>query len=677
MCTTAAVLRCCSNNLLCATHFGQHFTIQTNHHPEQLQLQPDPFQNSPLHSELLRRIRSLKCLKSKINSSTSSLIKLIIELKDSILKELNQEIQKYQSMLNTKNLSDPNESKLILKTKMALKVFELDDLSEKIKELFPKKLIEYPDNERKFIRNKFLQTHNGGFRCLAVSNDEKFIVTGSEDATVRVWDFFERKQIFCFAQHKADVNCVAISKDSSFVVSGSEDRSLVLWDLKNACARNVFRGHSGSVESVGLCMDDKIMISGCYNYELMMWNLENFECIINVRTKWAVYSFMIISTEEFYTGTKNLLEKWDIKSCKISLSIPAHNLEINSISKTSTNTYLITGSSDKTVKIWDSSNLQLHSTLSGHSASVNSVCVSPDDSQVISSSSDNTIIIWSLSSSCKTFQFSNHDDFIFSVKCFQDFIVSVSRDARIGITNLSSQSFSSHLHLRPFTVSATNQKSRILAYGSLKTVAIWGLDEEEILLEGHDSLVQAVCFSPDMKSLISASMGLENNLILWDLQERSILKVLAGHEDFVFCVDYSDDGLNAASGDKAGKVLIWNLESKESLCELVGHKDHVYSVKFAKNKKFLVSGGKDQNVIVWDIPGKGIYKVFSGHKDFVWKVLMTEDDKTVVSASLSEGVKGWSVDQGITIFEFKSLQEIKNWTNDYRDMKAEFSRFLF
>lgn len=640
-CNQLANWRCCSSALLCTYHFGKHFTSEAIHTPEKLRL-PD----SALKSELSQRILKLKDLKSRIITSTNSLIKQLIDLQNSTLKDLYETIQIYQNKLNSQELLDSTTSNSILKTKMIVKDFNLEDLSQRIKEFYPNKIIEFTINtekEMKLIRKQFLQSHNGGFRCLAVSNDGKFIVTGSDDATVRLWNFFEGKQIFCFIHHKADVNCVAISMDSSFAVSGSEDRTLVLWDLENGFVKKVLRGHSGSVESVALCMDDGVMISGCYNYELMMWNLRSFECIFYVKTKWAVYSLLVFSNEEFFSGTKNLLQKWDIKSCQVSKTILAHDFEINSIIKTSANTLIITCSSDKTIKLWIPSSLQLHTTLSGHSASVNSVCISPDDHYLISSSSDNSIIIWSLNSFSKAYQFSNHVDFIFSVKFIQNLIISVSRDGRIGITSLSSQLYSSYLSLTPFTATATTQKSQILAYGSLKTVKIWGLDEKEIILEGHNDLVQAVCFSPNMKTLISASMGVSNNLIIWDLQRRSMLKSLTGHEDFVFCVDITDDSLYAASGDRAGKVLIWNLELGDALSQLIGHKDHVYSVKWPKNKSFVVSGGKDQNVIVWNVWRKEIAWVLTGHKDFVWKVLVSEDEKMVVSASLSEGVKGWSV----------------------------------
>lgn len=54
---------------------------------------------------------------------------------------------------------------------------------------------------------------------------------------------------------------------------------------------------------------------------------------------------------------------------------------------------LVSASGDGTIKIWNSETGELIKTLSGHIYYINSVCFSPDSSKIVSGSSDRTIKI--------------------------------------------------------------------------------------------------------------------------------------------------------------------------------------------------------------------------------------------------------------------------------------------
>ena len=64
----------------------------------------------------------------------------------------------------------------------------------------------------------------GGVSSIAVSADGKLIVSGSNDATVRIWNAQTGSPI---AEHmKRDVHCVAISNDGTRLISGSSDHTI-------------------------------------------------------------------------------------------------------------------------------------------------------------------------------------------------------------------------------------------------------------------------------------------------------------------------------------------------------------------------------------------------------------------------------------------------------------------
>lgn len=63
-----------------------------------------------------------------------------------------------------------------------------------------------------------------------ISPDLRFLVSGSWDDTIRVWDLHTGKPIRKFTGHKAGVKQVALSSDQSFIVSASTDFTVKVWN---------------------------------------------------------------------------------------------------------------------------------------------------------------------------------------------------------------------------------------------------------------------------------------------------------------------------------------------------------------------------------------------------------------------------------------------------------------
>jgi WD40 repeat protein len=65
---------------------------------------------------------------------------------------------------------------------------------------------------------------------IAISQDSKFIISGSIDNKIRVWERESGRQLQELKGHNDWVYCVAISLDSKFIVSGSLDTTIRVWE---------------------------------------------------------------------------------------------------------------------------------------------------------------------------------------------------------------------------------------------------------------------------------------------------------------------------------------------------------------------------------------------------------------------------------------------------------------
>jgi WD40 repeat protein len=96
------------------------------------------------------------------------------------------------------------------------------------------------------------------------SPDGKYIVSGSHDSTIHVWDAQTGRLVASPSEgHTYAVRSVRFSSDGKFIVSGSYDRAIRVWDAHTTrLVTGPLQGHTHAVLSVGFSPNGKFIVSG-------------------------------------------------------------------------------------------------------------------------------------------------------------------------------------------------------------------------------------------------------------------------------------------------------------------------------------------------------------------------------------------------------------------------------
>jgi WD40 repeat protein len=122
--------------------------------------------------------------------------------------------------------------------------------------------------------------------------------------------------------HGANISALAFSPDGKYLVSSSEDSTLKLWNPETGTEIRTLRGHSNIVTAIALNVDGTQIASASLDHTLHVWNAATGMTIAVFRgpqptvylLKMTPDSSSLVTAETVATGT--ILRVWDIKTGK-------------------------------------------------------------------------------------------------------------------------------------------------------------------------------------------------------------------------------------------------------------------------------------------------------------------------------------------------------------------------
>jgi WD40 repeat protein len=122
--------------------------------------------------------------------------------------------------------------------------------------------------------------HNDAVTSISYSPNGCYIITGSLDKTIRIWDGETGSAVGKPLEgHTHSVWSVAYSPDGRRIISGSRDKTIRIWDGETGSAvGKPLEGHTDPVWSVAYSPDGRRIISGSHDTTIRIWDTRDWFC---------------------------------------------------------------------------------------------------------------------------------------------------------------------------------------------------------------------------------------------------------------------------------------------------------------------------------------------------------------------------------------------------------------
>ncbi len=505
------------------------------------------------------------------------------------------------------------------------------------------------------------------FFSVVFTPDGKYVISGSHNGVIYVWDIAEGTLFKELYGHTDEVSTISITKDGQFLASGGRDHTLIIWDLNKWEALHTIAAGKGFVLSVSFSPDGKHLVSslGYPDLFIQLWDVKTG---IQLDTSagrpkydWTVEfspieNIVVISCDQSGLYGVRIWNPVTGKLSKPDLDMNWHAV----ISPDGKN--LITGIVNNQVQIWDIDSSSVIKVIPGFEEPIDLLKISPNGQFIAVASSGSLIKIYDQNSGKYTIAFEGFTNVIGAFSFLDDgsSLVTVEQnEGEILFWDVDSKSnlrsAKTYAHQYDLAVSKVNGT---FMTNYFRAIGIWSIKSGDLirLLEPYEDDLWSLDVSPDGTTIAVANTN--GKVTIWYLNTNTEKTLFSNYNEWIWNeVAFSPDGKVLATGSMDGIVKLWNPEDG-TLIQVLGPKmGGIRDLAFSDDGEYLAAGSKDRSIRIWSMTSfeevqqfNHYYdeetKRFIGHYDIVTYLDFSPDGNLLATGSFDGTVRIWSVQTG-------------------------------
>lgn len=263
------------------------------------------------------------------------------------------------------------------------------------------------------IRDEIERHHRSGVNSLQFDSTNGRLYSAGRDSIIRIWNTRSQRDPYLQSmEHHTDwVNDIVLCCGGKNLISASSDTTVKVWNAHKGFCMSTLRTHKDYVKALAYAKDKEQVASAGLDQAIFLWD---------------VNTLTTLTASNNTVTTSSLTENKD---------------SIYSLAMNPSGTVIVSGSTEKVLRIWDPRTCQKLMKLKGHTENVKAVLVNRDGTQILSASSDCTVRLWSLGQQRCISTLRIHDEGVWCLQANESFttVFSAGRDRKIFMTDLRSE----------------------------------------------------------------------------------------------------------------------------------------------------------------------------------------------------------------------------------------------
>lgn len=212
-----------------------------------------------------------------------------------------------------------------------------------------------------------------------------FIVTASQDRTVKIWDLspvntllsstqpiahpIQLKSLVTQRVHEKDINCLDISPNNAMLATGSQDRTAKILSLSFSASSSkssaatarlttlaTLKGHKRGIWACRFSPVDLALATASGDKTVRLWSLKTFTSVklFEGHTNSVLkLSFLSAGMQLASCAGDGLVKIWNVKDEECTSTIDAHDDKVWSIAVSSDESWMVSAAADGSIRAWE------------------------------------------------------------------------------------------------------------------------------------------------------------------------------------------------------------------------------------------------------------------------------------------------------------------------------------